>query len=397
MRKVTRFILIVPTRNRPAALRMSLMGLAATRHTDVLFVVSDNSDPEIARVNRSIVEEVLANRGHRYLRPAQVLPMVAHWNFALTEAPRGDYTGIVTDRMTLAPDALDLCDELLRQTGSTAVSYHAKEVEALDGIGLPAWPEQIVAREIHSKDVLADFAYSRFRKDSPRFLNSLASRESLERIVARFGKVFGGISPDYAFAFRFLDVSATYHHIDAPLLIDHSPQISNGMAVSRNIRNSANNDFARHIFNEQTAEFMVGPIPREFRLLCNVILRELEIARASASCSTLPRIDPAAFHVACARDLRRLIRLFDPESSAVQEKIEAYRKAHSLPPWSSKVRRSNLVIAVRNALAEWLGKRTLKGVARDPSGDAALLRGLLALPRPQVTVESELKPLGENF
>ena len=384
---LARFTIIIPTRNRTAALRMTLAGLALQRTADVTFAVSDNSDPDSAEDNRAVVAEVLAGRPHVYLRPPRVLSMVAHWNFALAEAPRSDFTGFVTDRMTLAPDALSLCDEVLRATGSPGVCFHSNVVSAINGTDLPPWPETVEVRRLLSTEVLSDFARSRLRKDSPRFLNSVVSRDVLDDIARKFGAVFGGIAPDYAFTFRFLDVVADYHHLDASLLFDHSPQISNGMAVTRNIGNAANNDFIARLMSEQASEFAAGPIPNETRLLNNVILREMEIARASAREPVrFPPVDAQAFHLAAASALRRSNRVFDADTRLLQAKIEAYRIRHSLPAWSARVRRSNLAVALRNSLARWFGKAALPGVTRDAAGDARLLNNLQALGRPRLVL-----------
>lgn len=386
---MAQFAVIIPTRNRPEALRMTLAGLAEARYDDVVFTVSDNSDDEIVSVNRNIVGSLLAARPHRYIRPDRVLPMIAHWNFALTNTPRSAFTGFITDRMTLVPDALAICDQVLSETHDRAVSFHSKEVSLRNGTDLPVWPASVVARRHQSTKVLADFARSRLRKDSPRFLNSFVSRDILDEIEARFGSVFGGISPDYAFAFRFLEVAPGHHHIEAPLLIDHSPQISNGMAVTRNIDNAAKKDFIQRLNSEQSAEFAFGPIPFEARLLNNVILREMEIARADANGLTrFPQIDPAAFHIACAGALRRSIRLFDHDSRQLQAQIEKYRQEHSLPQWSARVRRSNFVIATRNSVTRSMGRTNLPGIARDLAGDRLLLENLRNLPRPTVDYAS---------
>lgn len=364
---------------------MTLRGLAALRHTDVTFVISDNSDDGFSASNRDIVSETLSLRKYLLIRPDRVLPMVAHWTFALSRAPKGKFIGLVTDRMTLVPDALDLCDEVIDATGDSAVSFHSQEVSPRTGVDLPLWPDRIVAHGLRSDDLLADFAASRLRKDSPRFLNSVVARDVVDRIGDRFGAVFGGLSPDYAFAFRFLEVARGHHHIAAPLLIDHSPHISNGMAVTRNIGNAANNDFIRRAQTEQAADLAIGPIPNETRLLHNIILREMEVARTALSGpSRFPQIDPAPFHRASALDLRRSIQMFDRDSRDLEAKIEAYRVRHGLPHWDAATRRRNRGVALRNALVRWFGPRKLPGVQRSPAQDLDLLHRLIALPRPTI-------------
>lgn len=359
---------------------MTLMGLSALQGNPDI-IVSDNSDPEAAEQTRAIVQQVLATVPHRYIRPDRVLNMVAHWNFAAGTVRDADFAGFVTDRMTLLPQTVTLCAEAIDRTGAEAICFASAEVSRTNGVDLPPIPPTSPLELRRSTRVLSDFAQARLRKDSPRFLNGFCGRAALDRIRARYGEVFGGIAPDYSFAFRFLDVVDSYRFINAPFLIDHSPQISNGMAVTRNIRNKASVDFLARIKAEQASEFAVGPLPHETTLLPNVILREMEIARAQGgAASRLPSIDAARFHAACGGAVRRSVRLGDPDSRHTLTALEDYRQRHGLPAWDSKTRLRILSAGLRNALRAWTtritGRAALPGIQRGPDGDQQLLRNL---------------------
>jgi len=361
---------------------MTLMGLAELDYLDVSLVVSDNSDAGVLDENSRMIEETLKGRRHIHVRPGRVLPMADHWNFALDATPDADFFGIVTDRMMLMPAALSICDEVLSKSDQEAVCFKNGVVCSKTGTALPDMPSGISARVVESDAVLDDFAKTILRKDSPRFLNSFVSRSCISRIKQRYGTVFAGISPDYAFAFRFLDTTDRYASIDAPILIDHSPSVSNGMAMTRNIGNAAAKDFLHRAASEQSSELAFGPIPFETTLLPNVILRELEIAKSRANEATrLPVIDTGAFHVACAKAMRRSVRFFDPHSQRLAALIEEYRVAHGLPHLSARVRRTTFLRAVKNTVSRWvkmlLGTSSdLAGVLRDEKGDLELLTNL---------------------
>lgn len=376
---MARFAIIIPTRNRPASLRMTLKGLVELRWSDVSFLVSDNSDMDFHDENYRIVSEIMTGRDYSYVRPDRVLPMSVHWNFALENAPDAEYTGIVTDRMTLVPDALSVCNEALSSLKCDAVCFNNGVVSVERGTDLPAMPRRVPVREIGSFEALTDFSQSVLRKDTPRFLNSFVSRACMQRIRHRYGSIFGGISPDYGFAFRFLDVTDRFAFINAPILIDHCPSISNGMAMTRNIRNDAAKDFVSRVISEQSNHYSFGPIPDETTLLPNIILRELEIAKSEAvEATNLPVIDRAKFHLACAKAMRRSHRLFDPHSRQLSEVLEAYRVAHDLPRLSARVRRTSLARTLKNTLTRWADyvpghAAGLPGALRDEAGDQILL------------------------
>jgi hypothetical protein len=363
---------------------MTLLGLAAADYPDLEIVVSDNSDAEGAARSRAVVTETLVGTRHRYVRPERVLNMVAHWNFAVDHVRGADFVGFVTDRMTLVPQAVSLCDEVAARTGAEAVCFGSAEVSTANGIDLPAIPPVLRAEPRASADVLADFAQSRLRKDSPRFLNSFCSRAALDRIRARYGQIFGGIAPDYSFAFRFLDVVDNYRFIEAPLLIDHSPQISNGMAVTRNIRNQASADFLARIKAEQATEFGLGPLPFETTLLPSVILRELDIARhQGGAASRLPQVDPARFYLACGGAVRRSARLMDAGTRHTLRSLEQYRQRHGLRAWDLGTRLRIQSASIRNSIRGWTagvtGRAALPGIHRGIDGDGLLLQNLKAV------------------
>ena len=382
---MARFAIVVPTRNRPDALRMTLLGLSATTHEAIEIIVSDNSDVDVVVRNQEIVANALNGMAHRYVRPPRVLNMVEHWNFAVEQAPEADYVGFVTDRMTLLPQTVAICNQIAERTGTASICFLNGVVSPKNGIDLPALPTEVQAVETFSANVLADFARVKMRKDSPRFLNSFTSRKALEAIKSIYGQVFGGIAPDYAFTFRFLSLSASYHVIFAPMLIDHSPHISNGMAFSRNIRNAATQDYLRKLKLEQAAVMAVGPLPNDTTILPGAILRELEICRSViGSSGSLPQIEPIAFYLACGKSIRISSRYFDLNSRETAARIETFRVKHGLSKWGIKFRIRIHALILRNTIrhvaALIVGRKLiLPGVSRDSRGDQALLTNLRSL------------------
>jgi len=382
-----RFTIVVPTRNRPAELTLTLETLKRLEKADFSILVSDNSDPAIVDRNRATVEATLEGLSFSYIRPPKSMNMVDHWNFAVSAA-EGDYVGIVTDRLTLVPSTMALVDEVIARTGANCVCYTHTTFDAASGRLLKPHAGIVPAIPMRTGDVLAQFASAQLVMNSPRFLNSFCSRRVLEAIAKRHGQVFGGIAPDYSFNFRLLSTIDEYVLLDAPLLVDHSPLSSNGMAVTHNRNNSASQDFWARMKVEQRQFLEFGPIPHEGRLLPNIILREMEICRAEAGqFANIPAVNPQRFYRACLKFFRRLARLSDSATEETSRLIEQYRRDHALG-------RPGLVISARthfgrikNTIRHQLAQPTAPAAGATGAADSkALMAALTDTPSP-VTVE----------
>ncbi|MGY6708391.1 MAG: glycosyltransferase family 2 protein [Rhizobiaceae bacterium] len=382
-----RFTIVVPTRNRPGELVLTLETLRQLRNADVSILVSDNSDAALAEQNRRNVETALAGTAFSYVRPARSMNMVDHWNFAVGHAD-GDYVGIVSDRLTLVPAALEIIDRVIRETGAECVCWAATIFDTGNSEVHKPHGSRVEADIKSSQEILQRFAASEMVWISPRFLNSFCSRRALEAIKARHGEYFGGISPDFSFSFRLLSTIDEYVYIDAPLLIDHSPHCSNGTAVTNNRDNAHSRDFLARMHAEQKSQLAFGPMPFEGRLLPNVVLREMEICRAEAGAvASIPPVDPARFYRACLKFLRRFARFSDAATQETARHIETYRKAHGLGRpgilMSVRVQYARLRNTMRHSREAARAART----GPHPATDWAALKA--ALMRVPVSVEVE--------
>lgn len=327
-----KFTIVVPTRNRTEPLACTLMGLAELNHENYEVVVSDNSSPEIATENKKVVDRLLSRVPHLYVTPPSQLDMVDHWNFAV-EHGNGDYVGIVTDRLTLQSDTLKAVEHVISQESVECVSYRNTTVIGKDNQWSLKDPlkESIYSVEMSLK-ILEMFSRSKLTKQCPRFLNSFCSRTALNEIKAAYGAVFGGIAPDYGFCFRYLSLFDRFGNLSAPYLIDHSPSVSNGMAIARNRSNAASRDFLQRVKQNQRDMLEIGPLENEFMLLPNVIMREYEqCRRLEKGKIPFPLISAQSFVAACIPHLRKTVRFHDKTSSDSLHAVEKYAKEHNLP------------------------------------------------------------------
>lgn len=386
-----RFTIVVPTRNRPRELALTLGSLCQLRNADVSadvsIVVSDNSDAEYADENRRNVETTQGGTPVAYVRPPRPMNMVDHWNFAVGHAD-GDYVGVVTDRMTLVPGAIEIVDRVIRETDVECVCWTATIFDTRNSDILKPHGTRVVAEILSSQDILQRFAVSEMVWTSPRFLNSFCSKRLLETIASRHGQLFGGISPDFSFNFRLLSTIDRYAYIDAPLLIDHSPRSSSGTAVTNNGDNTHSRDFITRMHSEQKEQLAFGPMPSEGRLLPNVVLREMEICRAEAGpAARIPPIDPTHFYHVCLKFLRRFARFYDDTSRETARHIETYRISHALDQpgvlLSARVQYARLRNTIRHRRsATHSAKNSLQ-----PDTDASALKAALLRVPSNVEVE----------
>ena len=161
-----RFTIVVPTRNRPRELSLTLDTLRQLHGTDLSIVVSDNSEAEFVDENRRNVEAALAGTPFTYVRPDRSLNMVDHWNFALDHAD-GDYVGIVTDRLTLVPAAIDIIDRVIRESGVECVCWSATIFDVRNSDILKPHGPRVEAEVMSSREILQRFAASEMLWISP--------------------------------------------------------------------------------------------------------------------------------------------------------------------------------------------------------------------------------------
>lgn len=330
------FSVVVPTRNRPVELETNLRGLGQLDFSDVEIIVSDNSGEECARVNEAVFNRQSFPGTARLVRPGRELNMVDHWNFALSQAT-GEYIGIVTDRMTLLPHSLSAIAGVIKATGTDCISYpHTNLSWNARSYALHPPLRPVKAERMSSAEVVRSFANSKFTKNCPRLLNSFTSQSAMSKIRSVFGSVVGGIAPDYNFLFRYLATHDTYVHIDRQFLADHSPASSNGMAVTRNRNNLASSDFIARMLDQQKNDLAVGPIPQNYRIGPNVILRELLICvRDAGPVQGVSEVAPGPFYALARSKLKKFVRFNDPGSSEIIDDLEQYRVKNGLSALSA--------------------------------------------------------------
>ncbi len=196
---VTRFTVVVPTRERCDTLASTLRTLTSQNRDDLTIVVSDNASED---ATRDVVEAARDPR-IRYVNTGRRVSMASNWEFGLSHVPEGEnYVFFCGDDDGLLPHALDDVDAVLRDTGARALSWKKADYT------WPSWA-QVSWRNVillpmenrlvrhRSDEALRDAArmwipYYRL----PALYNSFVDARVLHALRRREGRFFWSQIPD---------------------------------------------------------------------------------------------------------------------------------------------------------------------------------------------------------
>lgn len=329
--EMPRFSIVITTRNRADLVASSLLSVLEQDYNDFEAIVSDNSDSDESKSVEESVRPFLEDHRVRYVRPERPLPMTSHWEWAVSQA-RGDYVGILTDRMLLRLSTLSALNQIIDEIAPQIIAYERDNlIETQGNYSVPeAKNQEIIVSKRRSAKIVKAFSASDFRPmDTPRFLNSFASKEFLSKLRTEYGSVFTGIAPDYGFLMRVLDCLDEFPFIETPLLIKHSEERSNGKSFTHLNLTKAANDFISFSSGEQQEFLKFSPLPDDQLIITNVMMREYEIGRRHQKSGKFPAFDTRSIYRECLSHiygLRRAGRNVD----ALLERMERYRKDHDL-------------------------------------------------------------------
>lgn len=116
------FTIIVPTRERADILLHTLRTCVSQNYDNLSILVSDNFSQD---ETKDVVDSLSDSR-IRYINPGKRLSMAHHYEFALSHVNDG-FATILGDDDGFLPDAVEVCNSLLNETGLEAINmnyYH---------------------------------------------------------------------------------------------------------------------------------------------------------------------------------------------------------------------------------------------------------------------------------
>jgi hypothetical protein len=230
---MTRYSIVVPTRNRPETLESCIKTCMAQHYEHMELIVSDNSDSSHSHSVRQIVESTGSSQ-IRYVKPNSNLAMTDSWEFALGHA-RGKYVIFLGDDDGLAHHALPELDKLFELSAAPVVSwmpayYYWPNMpeDRANRINIPliqkiGWASgrQVIKRVIKFRS-----SYDAL----PMLYNSAVERELIESIKTTKGRFFFSEYPDIYSGFAVAERAARYLKTDIPFSIAGTSAKASGFA-----------------------------------------------------------------------------------------------------------------------------------------------------------------------
>jgi len=291
-----RAAILVPTRNRPALAAAAVQSVLAQLPASVEIAVSDNSTNAADREDlRHRCEKLAEGRRVRRMYPPKYMSMADHWAWALDQLlaeTDATHVAILTDRMVFKPRRLSRLLEVAAKNPNDVISYNHDMVDdhcQPVALRLAEWSGLVV--RINSDALIRMGSQAESHPSLPRMMNCLVPVTAFEDIRARFGSIFGSISPDHCFAYRYLAVRKSLLYFDEPLLVHYALDRSNGASYARGIVSEDSADFARRLGSALMNER--APVP-EFHTIMNAVVNEYCYVREELS-GGFPPIDMPSY------------------------------------------------------------------------------------------------------
>lgn len=317
-----KLIIVIPTRNRVDLALNAIDSVLSQKNCEIELVVSDNST-ESDQINtlKNFCDSSNDSR-LSYIRPPEPLPMTKHWNWIIKQVLENyDFSHItyLTDRMIFKPGALsDLCDISQKHPERiTAYGY-----DSIDDNELPVAVRQTKVTErlleISSSYNIERFLDLNLIPPLPTMLNSVIHKNLLVKMKESYGQIFEGISPDFNFCFKCLDMVSSTLFYDKNLLVAYGLARSNGNNF--NVKNPPKDvtDFKKNISADDI--FIETPLS-SVTLISDILLNEYFAVKNKAKSDRFIEIEEKKY-------LERLFRdaIYCQNPAFKQESLETLTK-----------------------------------------------------------------------
>lgn len=194
--------IVIPTRERAAKLEYTLKTVMSQPGDRFEVIVSDNASED---ETRAVVEKFENDTRLRYVNTGRRLSMCDNWEFAVGQV-RGRYVTVVGDDDALAQGAIPELEGLIR-TNPSGIYFWDPHVYQWPGQRHGASLLYRAPASPNRKVDLGDLTRYAFRwgglgyQRLPLLYHCLVSREILERIRLRIGRLFHSTQPDVFMAF----------------------------------------------------------------------------------------------------------------------------------------------------------------------------------------------------
>jgi Glycosyl transferase family 2 len=362
------FSVVIPTMGRPEFVRDAVASvlLQEGAERDLEVVVSNNGGGE---ETKHAVDAWREDDRFVYVEPPSELSMPDHWEWA-SQAARGEYVLILTDRLLLRQGALESLSKLVStKSRPYVISWPVASYSEISGATSNMGDDIDLIQEYPTRAIWEGLKQGRhfFSPVLPRGLNSCVHRTVYDKIRRTRGRAFDLLTPDYSSAFAVLLSSDVILHHGRPLTVQQGMDVSNGGLMRKGIDTGymkplGSRGQMHHVPVRDTGHPLVTA----------VIYEDFFRTAAAFGCDTRwDEIDPVAFyrdsfreivvrHVASATwstSLRQLRRNYADaiKSEGEERSRKIKRELRSSFPWSE-------LLSV--ALSAWCPPRLLRVIRR---------------------------------
>lgn len=218
-----KYSIVVPTQDRPGLLEVVVKHITQLHYSNIELIVSDNSTSATMRERNAAVLQGYCDHGNvRLIHPPHVLPLPRHFEFALA-ATSGDYVTYLTDKMVMLPGLMERVEQLIAASPLDVINWTYAPY-TIDDFGNPSGPGTLVedvrflrgsAVAFDPREALRFKASGEIPRDQQRtdeyaqgkIVFGFYSRTLIQKILAKTGAVFGGVTHDYSAMIQALSLA----------------------------------------------------------------------------------------------------------------------------------------------------------------------------------------------
>lgn len=276
------FSIVIPTRDRPQLLRYALESVKQQTYQNYECIVVNNSDQEDS-TKEVFTEMVLDDSRFIYDRPEKCLPMHENWEFGISKSS-GEYVSILTDKILLLPDCLELAQSYIRRAHERpeVLSWWSDgydflhEEEDHQGFYKPFWEFRFPFVALGKKELKRRISFTRPRSQDGflyfrgKICFGIYHKGLIDEIKLK-SNLFEKFSPDYTSLTAALCTANKIHDMGRVGCISLNSNLSNGRACEQSSQKAI--DFIKKT-DPELSILNELPVKNRFESVHNFVARD---------------------------------------------------------------------------------------------------------------------------
>lgn len=226
-----KFSIVIPTRDRPDTLKYTLLSCLNQDYDNFEIILCDNGT---TNETKEVIDS-LDNKIIKYHRSPRSLAMPDNWELAISFGT-GDYFIVIGDDDALLPGSLNKINTILKTNQLKVLRWErvyyswpsipVKEVANKLDIPISKPIGEVLNGNNTIQGILdLEIGYTKL----PMLYNSAISRELIEELKQKTGRIFSGVGPDIYSGFAFALLAKEYGSTSFPMSINAGSAKSNGV------------------------------------------------------------------------------------------------------------------------------------------------------------------------